>query len=113
MIEQIVNEGTTAYLSAAFKNKINVAEAPATIEYRIDDVATDTEIKADTSIAAGATVEIVLSSVDNRILNAGNLHEQRRVTVMGHYGISDKVTSEYIYRVRSLRHISGNPPDLS
>lgn len=105
-----INEGTTGYLSVTFKNKSGTEEAPASASYRIDDVATGTQIRAATSLTPATTVEITLTPADNRILNTNLRAETRRVTVVAGYGVSDQVTSEYIYRVNSLSGVSGNPP---
>ena len=105
-----VNEGTTAYLSATFSDKTGNADTPSTITYRIDDVRSGTEIRDATTITAASTVEISLSPTDNRILNATQSYETRRVTVVASYGASDQVTAEYTYRVTPLVGVSGNPP---
>lgn len=110
MIAMQVNEGTTAYLSATFKDKAGNTEMPATVVYRIDDISSVTEIRGVTTIAAANVVEITLSPVDNRILNSAQNYEARRVTVVASYGANDQVTAEYIYRVVSLAGVMGNPP---
>lgn len=107
-----VNEGTTAYLSASFKDKANNAETPATVSYRIDDVRSGTEIRGATAVTAASVVEIALPPADNRILNTTQNYEARRVTVVATYGSNDQVTAEYIYRVISLAGVTGNPPAI-
>ncbi len=110
MIAMQVNEGTTAYLSATFKDKAGNTEMPATVVYRIDDISSNTEIRGVTTITAANVVEITLSPVDNRILNSAQNYEARRVTVVASYGANDQVAAEYIYRVVSLAGVMGNPP---
>lgn len=107
-----INEGTTGYLSATFKNKLGVAQVPTSANYRIDDVATGTEIRGVTAITPAETAEIELSSSDNRLLNSQNRHELKRVTVVASYGSGDVVTAEYQYRVKALPGVSGNPPAI-
>lgn len=108
-----INEGTTGYLTVTFKDKSGAEEAPASASYRIDDVATGAVIRSPTALAAAGTVEITLTPADNRILNASLKSEMRRVTVVAGYGVSDQVTSEYVYRVNSLSGVSGNPPVIA
>ena len=109
---EMVNEGTTSYLSANFKNKLGVDQEPTEVYYRIDDIASGTVIRAATSIDPASTVEIEVTSTDNRILNQSQSSENRRITVVASYGDDDKVTSEYVYRVQSLSGVTGNPPDI-
>ena len=47
-----VNERSTAYLTVTFKDKDRAAQQPTAASYRIDDVATGTEIR-DTDLDAG------------------------------------------------------------
>lgn len=105
-----VNEGTTSFLTVTFLNKNGVAETPSSASYSIkteDGVA----IRAETAIGGLAgTVELTLTSVDNRIVNSLKQNEIHVVTIVGVYGSSsDKVTSEYRYQVNNLMGLSGNP----
>jgi hypothetical protein len=105
-IEQ-VNEKSTAYLTATFKDKAGVAQAPALAHYRIDDVESGQTVRGETEITApGAVVELVLTVVDNTLVNQAAKHELRRVTVVGEYGAGDAVTAEYIYDVVNLKGVS-------
>lgn len=103
---QQVNEQSTAYLTVTFRNKAGAAEAPATASYRIEDVASDSEVLEATTITPAATVEVRLTPANNTLLVAGNPAELRRVTVIGEYGQDDAVTSEYVYEVVNLSGVS-------
>lgn len=104
---QTVTEKSTAYLTISFYDKSGALNVPNTITYRIDDVASGLQVRADTAIGAVASsVEINLTAADNAILNTTNRNEQRRVTVVATYGVSDQVTDEYLYEVVSLLKVA-------
>jgi hypothetical protein len=87
-----------------FLDKAGAQAAPASVRYRIDDVtgAAPVEVRGDTSLAPGASVEITLTPADHAILDAANAQERRLVTVTASYGANDAVVAEYEYRVRNL-----------
>jgi len=97
-----VNEGSTAYLTVVCKNKAGAAQAPASAVYRIDDLSSGEVIKADTSLPASTSMEITLSSVDNRIVNSEQGSETRRVVVSASYGADDAVVGVYLYKVKNV-----------
>jgi hypothetical protein len=97
-----VNEQSTGYLTAGFKNEAGVLQAPNTVRYRIDDVDSGQAVRDWTSIAPGASVVITLTKDDNAILDTTREWETRRVTTEGVYGPADQVTGEYEYRVTNL-----------
>lgn len=101
-----VNEGTTAYLSVTFLDKDGAEQEPATVTYRVHEMATGVQIRGDTSVTPGETVEITLSVADNAILNQAALYETHVVTVAATYGEGDAVRSQYQYRVRNLRAVT-------
>jgi hypothetical protein len=101
----IVNEGTTGYLDATFLTRNGNAEAPSTLVYRIDDVASGATVRGETPIAAGATVTIPLTPSDNAILNPAAVTEKRRVTVKGSYNVDDAVNAQFDYLVRNLSKV--------
>ena len=100
---QTVTEKSTAYLTVSFYDKAGALNVPNTITYRIDDVASGLQVRADTSIGTVASsVEITLTATDNAILNANNRSERRRVTVTASYGVADQVADEFYYEIVSL-----------
>lgn len=99
-----VNEGSTAYLTVTFLNKAGTPDAPNAVSYRVDDQSTGAEIKADTSIAAGSSVEIVLPPSVNAITGSAR-GAYRRVTVTGTYGADDAIREEFVYQIRQLRKV--------
>ncbi len=102
-----VNEKSTAYLTVTFRDKAGAAQAPATARYRIDDVATGEQVRAEEEISSpDGTIELRLEVGDNTLLNAIAKTEQRRVTVVAEYGAGDAVTAEFIYEVVNLAGVS-------
>ncbi len=102
-----VNEQSTAYVTAAFRDKTGAAATPTAISYRIDDVATGQEIRDDTAITpAASTVEITLTPADNAIVSATRPIEVHALTVTATYGDADAVRGVYLFEVANLMAVS-------
>jgi hypothetical protein len=97
-----VNEGTTCYLQVDLKDKANVVQAPNSVTYRIDCLTTGTVVRADTSVAPAASIEIVLTPADTAIHDPTNEIEEKRVAGRAVYGVNDAVTFEFFYSVRRM-----------
>lgn len=99
-----VNEGSTAYLTANFKDKDSVLAAPTTISYRIDCLTNGSEVKDDTAFTpAASSIEIELTKTDNALINQANYAERRLVTVTGTYGDDDEIIQEYEYDLINMK----------
>lgn len=101
-----LNERSTGYLTVTFLDKDGLPAAPASLSYRIDDLMSGTEIRGETTIGSGASVEIVLSPSDNLIVNAARPEENRIVTISASYGVDDEINDEYEYQVLNLRFLT-------
>lgn len=102
MADQI-NEGSTGYLTVTFLDKNGLAAAPVSATYRIHDVLSGTEIRAETAITPiAAQVEITLTPADNTLVNEVNSSEPRRVTAVAVYGQADGVKADFVYEVKNL-----------
>ena len=102
MADQI-NEDSTGYLTVTFLDKNGVAAAPVSATYRIHDVLSGTEIRAETAInPVAAQVELTLTPADNTLVSEANSTEPRRVTVVGVYGHADGVKADFVYEVKNL-----------
>ena len=82
----IVKERNSITVTAYFRDAANAAEAPSTIHYRIDDLTTNTAVKAWTSVSAASSAAIVVLSAENRIVHNGNKTERRQITVSADKG---------------------------
>lgn len=99
-----VTERSTAWLTVSFYNRAGVLEIPATATYEIWDVASGTTIKASTSLTPASSIEITLSSDDNKILNQELFREARKVIVTAAYAGSEKLVQDYVYHVRNIAY---------
>ena len=104
-----VNELTTYLITVEFTDEDDNAVIPASLTYRIDDVASGQEILDNTVVyPSEATYDLIVESENNTILNEALFTEQRRVTVIAAYGDGRTVTGEHYYLVKNL-HTIGNP----
>lgn len=92
-----VNEGTTSYVTAVFKDKAGLPVAPTSAQYRVDCETTGNQIVDWTAIASPASSqEIEIDSTLNVIQDEDNSLETHAVTVEGTYGVGDdKVTGKF------------------
>lgn len=97
-----VNERTSSWVSATFRDRAGAAVAPLSVEYQIDCLTTGTVIVPRTAVTAGATVELAVTPAQNRIVSRAHSRERRRVTVIASYGVGDGVTAQYDYDVVDL-----------
>jgi hypothetical protein len=107
----IINEQSTAYLSVSFYDKSGVLAIPTSASYRIDCITNGVEVKDDTALTPGTTIEITLSSYDNEIIDGDNATEKRRVTVSAVYGDGDECHNHYDYLVKNLSGLPA-PPEV-
>lgn len=105
MTTETVNEGTTAYVTATFRDKAGTLAQPSTVTYRIDCISNRQQVRDDTSATPGTSVEITLTAADNAVIDSTKPRELRRVTVTGSYGAADAVVEQYDYWVRNLRNV--------
>lgn len=103
---ETVNDGSTAYLVASFLNKSGVAEAPDAISYSVRDLYSGLELRASTTVAPSATIEIELSPTDNRIIRQSYTREMRLVIVVATFGVGDVLKSVHRYWVRNVAKAS-------
>lgn len=102
MALKIINEKSRCYLTVAFYDKDGNAAIPTSATYRIDCVTNNTQVKDDSSLTPGSSIEIPITSSDNAIIAITNTLERRKVTVEAVYGSGDEVHDEYEYYVKNL-----------
>lgn len=97
---RLVNERTTSWITARFRDRNRQLAMPSAVTYRIDCLTTGTQIRGWTSIAPAAEVEIAVSAEENAILG-GHEREKRCVTVVATYGEGndDQVTDRVKFEV--------------
>ena len=102
---KVVKEGSTAYVTVTFKDKAGVSAAPSTLNYSLHCLTTGAVLRNAVTLTPGASVEIVLTPVDNAMQIAANLRETRRITIKAGYGASDAVNDQYDYEVANLSQV--------
>ena len=101
----IVNEKSTAYLTATFRDKNGVAAQPTSSSYQID-TEDGTSIRTSEALSpSSGVVEITLNKDDNTLKDTSLDIERHRVTVNGVFGSNDEVNNEFIYEVRNLAEV--------
>jgi hypothetical protein len=98
-----VNELSAAFLTFTFKDEKDADVIPATIDWRVDDVDSGTEIIGWTVVAVpAASVEVQIAPADNAILDATKVYEPRRVTVRVDSTLSTQSFEDKTYNLRNL-----------
>lgn len=101
-----VDENSTAYLTATFRDKAGAAAQPTSAHYVIHDGDSDAEIRASTALSPTAgVVEITLNKTDNTMQDTSKSTEIRKVTVVGLYGSNDEINKIFKYRLNNLEHV--------
>ena len=101
------NERTSSVLPVSFFDENNEPVIPQSGTYRIDDVASGVAILASTPLPSlAAVVNLEITANQNRILNAANSIETRRVTVAIIFDTDKGSTAEYFYNVINLFGVS-------
>lgn len=102
MARDIVNEGSTAYVTLTLKDKAGSLAAPASLTYSLHCLTTGLALREDVALTPGSQVEITLTPADNAIQNAANKYETKVLTVKAGYGAADALNAEYEYQVVNL-----------
>lgn len=106
--DKIVNEESSAFLTVSFYDKNDELTTPSSIQYRLDCLTNDQQIRDWTAFSPASVIEIGLNANDNSIIDQGNFEEIRLVTIEAYFGVSDKLTTTYQYLVKNLRKITWN-----
>lgn len=68
-------------VNASFVDTLGNALVPATLQYRIDDTVSGTQILTWTTIAPASSVQIVVTSAQNALISNSACHETHQVLV--------------------------------
>jgi len=101
-MSNIVNEGSTAYVTVSLKDKAGALAAPASLTYSLHCLTTGAVLRSDVPLAAASQVEITLTPADNAVQNSGNLYETKLLTLKAAYGAADALQADYEYQVKNL-----------
>ena len=101
-----LDEGSDGFLEMTFRDKDGGAAQPTSSYYAIHDVESGDVIRAATTLSpTTGVVEITLNLVDNTMVDPAKDTEERRVTVVGVYGVNNNVQKEFKYRLNNLSKI--------
>ena len=103
---EIVNEGTTRDVIVNFVDKDGLPISPETCNYKIIDLNSGTEVKAETpvTIEEGETFkEIKINDEENVIINSENVLEGRKIFFEWSWnGSTEENNDEFYYLVKNL-----------
>lgn len=113
-----VNERTSAIITVSFFNEDEVACTPLSATVRIDDVKSGIVIRATTDVGViglVTSINVRVSSRENRIINNVNSSELRILTTEFLYAASDGETKtgtgEYRFLVKNLLGVVTPPSE--
>ena len=88
--------------TAYFRDSSDAADTPTTVDYRIDDLTTQTAITAWTSATPGVSVDISITPTENRIIDQSNLWERRQLVVSADRGLSTETRDTVEWKVENI-----------
>ena len=98
-----INERTSLTLTVAFTDEDDQPVTPDSATYRIDDIASRTNILPATAFPSLlSSVDLEITSAQNRIIKERKPSEIRTVTVEFDYDTDKHGTKQYEYRVNNL-----------
>lgn len=92
-------ERTAFTLTAYFRDSSGAADTPTTVDYRIDDLTTDTAITGWTSATPGTSVNITITPTENRMVYNRNRWERRQLVVSSDRGLSTETRDIVQFKV--------------
>ena len=107
----LINERSTFYITATFKDKAGNPENPAASRYRIDNPKTGEQIRDWTALSPSVgVVEITINTADNTLTQTNVLQEKRLLTVDADYGsttpYANGVKDTYAWEIKALQYLS-------
>ena len=108
MPQSIVAEETTFTVTSYHRTRASrAASAPTTVHYRLDCLATKTEILDWTVVSApAASNSIVITSAQNQILDDAHPRERKQITIKLDSGLSTQVIRAKTWTVSNLEGIT-------
>ena len=98
-----VHENSVAYLTVKFYDKNNVLASPASGTWSVHDVGTSTVMRSPTYITSiASSVELLLTTAINTLVNPARAEETRRVTVRAFF-TDGECWDDYDYNVLGLK----------
>jgi hypothetical protein len=102
MIE--TNEETTLVISTTFKDENNALVVPISVDYRIDDIQSKTQIRDWTTVSTPTSViDIVITADENVMISSRKTYEDRMLTVRFTYSGEREGLAEQLFRVKNIK----------
>ena len=100
-----IREKSRQRFELIFEDESRERFTPGTVRYRLDDRTNGctTEVIGWTDAIPDTSIEILIPSDSNRILNTCNAYEVRLLTVQSDFDTDDQLSEDYEYRVRNLK----------
>ncbi len=98
-----VNEKSPLYITVIFKNEDGDSLVPTTVDWRLDDRESDSEIVDWTSLGTpAASMSLVLEASNNLIVSESSTRERRALGIRVDDGLSTEAHQEFQYYVQNL-----------
>lgn len=98
-----IMEGTAFTATAYFRDRASAAaDAPTTIKYRVDCLATGAEIADWTTVTPGETASIAITATHNAIQDDTNDFEWKQLTVASDFELATQCRKTVRWRVENL-----------
>ena len=101
--EPSYKEKSSFALTVYFRDSADAAEAPTTVDYRIDDIDRRESITGWTSVTPGVSVSITVTANENRMLNHSFLREKRQITVSADKGLDGETRDTIQWYVENIQ----------
>lgn len=102
-----INEQSTGTLTVSCLNKSGQSSTPIALTWEAVDLTSGTVLQTATAVTVtGATIEIEIPAMVNRIINPARQYETRLVTVRAQYGENDFCNEVFAYTVKNLKAVS-------
>lgn len=98
-----VNEGDNFTATVYFRDRASgEAEAPTTVEYRVDCLTTGRVVQDWATLSAAASVAIALASDFSAIVSRSNEYEKKQLTVMADRDLPFQRSEQVFWTVKNL-----------
>ena len=97
-----VYEEGSSFSATAYFRVADVATAPTTARYRIDDLKARVALQDWTSLTAAASISIPITATDNAIRDQSNAFETKQLTVESDFGTATATRDSVRWKVRNI-----------
>ena len=96
-----IEAGDIAYIGVDWRDKNDLPSTPTGVFVTVTSKRPAALIRAETSVGGlGPTMEIVITSIENGMVDSNSVTEIRHVHLRAVFGAGDEFNKHYEYRVR-------------